>query len=180
MTGIPAPRRRDRRIVPVLVAVGALAVVSPAIQRAGAHQDGPGPRPVASLPPASASAVNVGYVGNRWRLTRVADARGTTEIPESAGAWLELGGNGELGASDAVHGIDGKYHTASGGFEVTDAIVTTNAYVGDDPAILAAITGIDAMTMAAHVTVLSAERGHLTVQAAGVRLTFVRTGPAVE
>jgi hypothetical protein len=67
-------------------------------------------------------------------------------------------------------------------------------YGGNDPVQLAAITGIDAMTMnppptssaagsaseepPVHVTVLSADRENLTVQAGGVRLTFVRSGPA--
>ncbi|MEV6595560.1 hypothetical protein AB0M36_01695 [Actinoplanes sp. NPDC051346] len=183
MIDIPMPRWRDRRIVLALVAVGALTAVALGVVRAGALQDGPGPRAVASLPPASPGVVSAGYVGSRWRLTEVADARGSTEIPESVDAWLELGGNGEFGASDAVHGISGKYRTAPSGFDVTEAISTANGYSGKDPVILAAITGIDAMTtavggQAAHVTVLSADREQLTVQGSGVRLSYVRIGLA--
>jgi hypothetical protein len=39
-------------------------------------------------------------VGSRWRLAAVTDRRGTTEIPASIDAWLELSADGELTASD--------------------------------------------------------------------------------
>ncbi|MFI7374227.1 META domain-containing protein [Actinoplanes sp. NPDC049668] len=183
MAGIPPPRWRTRRTVLVLVAVGALAVVAVGGVRAGGQQDGPGPRAVASLPPASPGVVSVGYVGSHWRLTDVADARGTTEIPESVDAWLELAADGRYVASDGGNAISGTFGTTGIGFDITEAASTLAGYVENDPVQLAAITGIDAMMMAvdgqaAHVTVLSADREHLTIQASGVRLTFVRTGPA--
>ncbi|MET8151329.1 hypothetical protein [Actinoplanes sp. NPDC005259] len=113
----------------------------------------------------------------------MADARGTTEIPESVDAWLELAADGRYVASDGGNAISGTFGTTGIGFDITEAASTLAGYVENDPVQLAAITGIDAMMMAvdgqaAHVTVLSADREHLTIQASGVRLTFVRTGPA--
>jgi len=183
VTDSPMPMRRTRRVVLVLVAVGALAVVAPGVVRARAQQDGPGPRAIASLSPASPGVVSVGYVGSHWRLTDVADARGTTEIPESVDAWLELAADGRLLASDDVNVINGAFGATSVGFDITDAGSTLVGYGGNDPVELAAITGIGAMTIVAggqavHVTVLSADHEHLTVQASGVRLTFVGTRTA--
>ncbi|SNS49578.1 hypothetical protein [Actinoplanes regularis] len=122
-------------------------------------------------------------MGSRWRLTAVTDDRGTTEIPSSVDAWLDLTADGELLASDDVNVTNGHITTTSIGFDVAEPITIPAGYAGSDPVKLAAITGIDAMTMAAggqaaHVTVLSADREHLIVQTNGVRLTFVRYGPA--
>lgn len=177
------PMRWTRRIVLVLVAVGALAVVALGVVQSRAQQDGPGPRAIASLSPASPGAVSVGYVGSHWRLTDVSDARGTTEIPEAVDAWLELTADGRLRASDDVNVISGGFSATSIGFDITDVESTLIGYGGNDAVELAAITGIGAMTIvgaeqAAHVTVLSADHDHLTVQASGLRLTFVRTRSA--
>lgn len=193
MTDIPEPSRRRRRIVPLLAAAGVIAVASLGILPARNHQD-PGPVAVAPLPPASPGVVSAGYLGSHWRLTAVADRRGTTAIPASIDAWLELAADGELLASDDVNTINGRFTVTSAGFDVSDTATTLVAYSGDDPAQLAAGTGIDAVTVGpravpspasdvdearpVHVTVLSANREHLSIQASGVRLTFVRTGPA--
>ena len=148
VTDSPMPRRRTRRIVLVLVAVGALAVVALDVVRARAQRDGPGPRAIASLSPASPGVVNVGYVSSHWRLTDVSDARGTTEIPESVDAWLELAADGRLLASDDVNVINGAFGATSAGFDVTDAGSTLVGYGGNAAVELAAITGIGAMTIA--------------------------------
>ncbi len=129
------------------------------------------------------SAPSADYVGDRWRLTAVTDHRGTTDIPTSIDAWLQLATDGQLLASDDVNTTSAQFTTTGAGFDVSGAVITAVAYVGDDPARLAAILGIDAVTKNAdgestRVTVLSADREHLNVHAGGVRLTFVRSGPA--
>jgi heat shock protein HslJ len=48
-------------------------------------------------------------VGSRWRLTGVADAGGTTEIPGSIDAWLELAADGGFIASDGCNAISGTF-----------------------------------------------------------------------
>ncbi len=180
--------------VPILAAAGALAVVAVVVLLARGHQNQPGPVAVAPLPSASPGAVSADYVGSRWRLTAVTDRRGTTEIPASIDAWLELAADGELIASDDVNTVSGHFTSTSAGFDVSDTATTLVGFDGNDPAEVAAVVGINAMTMNSqavpsaasstpeaqpvHVTVLSADREHLKVQAGGVRLTFVRTGPA--
>ncbi|GAB1689764.1 hypothetical protein [Krasilnikovia sp. M28-CT-15] len=116
-----------------------------------------------------------GYVDTHWRLTAVTDGRGTTKIPASVDAWLELTVDGEFHAADSVNAISGKFGTTSVGFDVTDTVSSAAGYIGNDPVQLAAIAGVGALD---HVTVVSADREHLTVQAGGARLTFVRDGPA--
>ncbi|GLY98722.1 hypothetical protein Acsp02_59760 [Actinoplanes sp. NBRC 103695] len=130
-------------------------------------------------------------MGSHWRLTAVADRRGTTAIPATVDAWLELAADGEFLASDDVNTMNGRFTPTSAGFDVSDTITTLAGYDGNDPVRSAAITGIGSMTFVppapssspseappAHVTFLSANREHLVVQAAGVRLTFTRSGPA--
>jgi hypothetical protein len=135
-------------------------------------------------------------VSSRWRLTAVTDRRGTTRLPTSIDAWLELPSDGEFLASDDVNAISGHFTTTSAGFDVSQAATTLAGYAGNDPVELAAITGIRAVTMnpqptssaasstpeaqPVHVTVLSADHEHLNLEAGGVRLAFVRTGPAGE
>ncbi|MGK5679556.1 hypothetical protein [Actinoplanes sp. URMC 104] len=193
MTDTPGPRRRSRRTVPLLAATGVLAVVALGILLTH-HQDQPVPLEVASLPPASPGVVSAGYLDSHWRLTGVTDRRGTTSIPASIDAWLELAADGEILASDGVNTTDGHFTTTGVGFDVSDAATTLVGYGGNDPAQWAAMTGIAAMTSLppavssapsssfeappVHVTVLSAKPGHLSIQAGGVRLTFVRSGPA--
>ncbi|GAA0813667.1 hypothetical protein [Spirilliplanes yamanashiensis] len=149
---------------------------------------------VASLPPASPGVVSAGYLGSHWRLAAVTDRRGTTAIPASVGAWLELAADGTLLASDGVNVINGHVTGAGAGFDVYEAITTLVGYAGDNPAEVAAVTGIHAVTSGppvtssapgdgsqappVHVTVLASDGEQLTVQGSGVRLTFVRTGPA--
>lgn len=194
MTDIPTPTRRNRRTVPILAATGVLVVAVLGILLIRSHQDPPGPFAVASLPPASPGVVSAGYVGSRWRLTAMTHGRGTTAIPASIDAWLELAADGELLASDDVNVTNAHFTVTSAGFDVSDATSTAVGYGGNDPALAAAITGIDAVTSSptaassaassaseeqpVHVTVLSADREHLNVQAGGVRLAFVRSGPA--
>jgi hypothetical protein len=183
VTDIPSPRWPRRRTVLAFVAVGALAVGALGVVRAGPHRDGAGPRAVASLPPASSRVVGVGYLGSRWRLTGVADARGTTEIPASIDAWLDLAADGTFLASDGCNAISGAFDTTSIGFDITHPLSTLTGCAGKDPVMMAAITGIGAMTWASaeptvHIAVLSADREQLTVQAGGMRLAFDRTGPA--
>jgi heat shock protein HslJ len=183
VTDIPAPRRRTRRTVLAFVAVAALAVVALGVLRAGAHRDEPGPHAVASMPPTSPDVVSAGYLDSRWRLTAVADTPGTTEIPASIDAWLELAADGTFIAFDSCNTISGTFDTTSIGFDITDPRTTLAGCVGTDPDMQAAITGIGAMTWApagqtVHTTVLSADHEQLTAQASGVRLTFDRTGPA--
>lgn len=188
------PSRRSSRTVLLLAAVGVLAVVALGMLLARNHQDQAKPLAVAPLPPASPGVVSASYLGSHWRLTAVTDRRGTTAIPASINAWLELAADGELLASDDVNVVNGHFTTTSNGLEVSDAISTAVGYAGNDPVQLAAITAIDALTSGppvvssaassgseaqpVHVTVLSADREHLNVQASGVRLTFVRSGPA--
>jgi hypothetical protein len=186
VTDIP---RRSPRAVPLLAAFGVLAVVAFGILLAATHRDQP--EPVASLPQASPGVVSASYVGSHWRLTAVTDSRGTTAIPASADAWLELVTGGEFLASDAVNAINGHFTATSAGFDVSGSMTTLAGYGGNDPVQLAATAGMDALTSGpplasgsvseeqpVQVTVLSADREHLLVQAGGVRLTFVRSGPA--
>ncbi len=135
-------------------------------------------------------------MGSRWRLTAVTDRRGTTKIPASIRAWLDLATNGKLVASDGINAINADCTITHTGFDVYSWATTLAGYGGNDPVQLAAITGINAMSMnppatssaastasaepPVHVTVLSADREHLNIQAAGVRLAFVRSGPASE
>jgi hypothetical protein len=183
VTDVPPLRRRTRRTVLVFGAVVALAVVALGVLWTGADRDGPGPRAVASLPPASPGALSAGYLGSRWRLTSATDARGTTEIPESIDAWLELAPDGKFVASDACNAISGTFNTTSIGFDITDPWSTLVGCPRNDPVMGGAITAIGAMTSApagqtVHTTVLSVDGEQLTVQAGGMRLTFDRTGPA--
>ncbi|RZU50852.1 hypothetical protein EV385_2644 [Krasilnikovia cinnamomea] len=169
--------------MPVIAGAAAVTAVALGLLLRPTHRDLPGPRAVASLPPASPGVVEVGYVGTPWRLTTVTDGHGAVEIPASTGAWLELGRNAEFDASDGVHRISGKFRTTSVGFDVTDVFSTANAYLGNDPIQVAAITGLGAIGVgpgeqAGHVTILSADREHLTVQAHGVRVTFSRADRA--
>lgn len=134
---------------------------------------------------ATDSTPSAGYVGDRWRLTAVTDRRGTTDIPPSVDAWLQLAADGQLLASDDVNTTSARFTTTGAGFDVSGAVTTAVAYVGDDPARVAAILGIDAVTKnedgdSTRVTVLSADREHLNVHAGGVWLTFVRSGPAAQ
>lgn len=154
------------------------------------------PPAAASLPPASPGLVSASYLESHWRLASVTDRRGTTEIPASIDAWLELAANGTLLASDGVNVTNGHSTTTGAGFDVSFTASTAAGYGGNDPAQVAAITGIRAMTMSppvvssapsspseappVHVTVLSVDREHLNVQAGGVRLTFVLGGPATK
>src|SRR4051794_32045761 len=94
VTDAPASGQRRRWTVPILAAVGVLAVVAVVLLVRG-RQDQPGPSAMASLPPVSPGVVRAGFVGSHWRLTAVADGRGTTKIPGSVDAWLELQANGE-------------------------------------------------------------------------------------
>lgn len=228
MTDLPGPSRR--RSVPLLAAFGVLAVVVVGVLLAAHQRDQPERLAVAPLPPASPGLVSAGYVGSHWRLTAVADGRGTTAIPASVDAWLELAADGEFLASDDVNTFNGRFTPTSAGFDVSDTVTTLVGYAGNDPVRLAAITGIGAMSFSplapsstssmlstlstlstsstsgaagaasaasgasassaanaasdvpeaapAHITVLSADREHLLVHASGVRLTFVRSGPA--
>lgn len=190
MTDLPGAGRR--RALPLLTAAGVIAVVLLAVLLTRAHRDGPGPQAGAPLPPASPGVVSAGYRDSHWRLTAVTDRRGTTAIPASVDAWLELAADGELLASDAVNTINGRFTATGAGFDVTDTVTTLAGYAGEDPVQRAVVTGIGAVTTGppaapsngpeaqpVHVTVLSADRDRLTVQAGGVRLTFVRNGPAV-
>ena len=195
MTDLPTPSRRSRWAVPILAAAGVLAVVAVGIQLAR-HRDQPAPLAVAPLPAASPGVVSAGYVGSRWRLTAVTDRRGTTEIPASLRAWLDLATNGKLVASDGINAVNADFQTTRTGFDVYSGYTTLAGYGGNDPVQLAAIAGIDAMSMnppatssassnasaepPTHVTVLAADRQRLNVQAGGVRLAFVRSGPASE
>ncbi len=194
MTDTPGSSPRRRRTVPLLAAAGVIAVVSLGILLARNHQDRPGSLAVAPLPPASPGVVSASYLNSHWRLTAVTDRRGTTAIPASIDAWLELAADGELLASDDVNTITGHFTTTSTGFDVSDAVTTLVGYGGNDPVQLAAITGIGAVTFIplavsspastvseaqpVHVTVLSANPERLSIQAGGVRLTFIRSGPA--
>lgn len=192
VTDTPGPRRRSRWTVPLLAATGVVLAVALGILLTR-HQDQPAPRAVASLPPASPGVVSAGYLDSHWRLTGVTDRRGTTSIPASIDAWLELAADGEILASDGVNTTDGRFTTTGAGFDISDTMTTLVGYGGNDPAQWAAMTGIAAMTSGppaassapstaaeppVHVTVLSATPEHLTVQAGGVQLTFVRSGPA--
>lgn len=194
MTTNPEPGPRRRRTVPLLAAAGVIAVVSAGILVARNHRDSPEPFAVA-LPSASPGVVGAaGYVNTHWRLTAVADGRGTTAIPASIDAWLELAADGELLASDDVNTVNGRFTVTGAGFDVSDTATTLAAYGGNDPVQVAAITAIDALAFGppaepspahnapaaqpVHVTVLSATPGKLSIQASGVRLTFVRSGPA--
>jgi hypothetical protein len=76
----------------------------------------------------------------------VTDRRGTTAIPRSINAWLELAADGELLASDDINTVNAHFTTTSAGLDVFDAGTTLVAYGGTDPVQLAAITGIDALT----------------------------------
>jgi hypothetical protein len=190
----PGSGRRRRRTAPLLAAAGVITVVLLGILLARTYQDRPEHLTVAPLPPASPGVVSAGYLSSHWRLTAVTDRRGTTAIPASIDAWLELAADGELLASDAVNTINARFTTTSAGFDVSDAITTLVGYDGRDPIRSAAVAGIDAVTSRplevsspagdgsearpVHVTVLSADAGNLSVQAGGVRLTFVRSGPA--
>ncbi|MDI6099425.1 hypothetical protein QLQ12_12555 [Actinoplanes sp. NEAU-A12] len=184
MTNVPTPAWRTHQNALILAAAGAFALLTLGILLTRPSPDqlaSPGPPDVASLPPASPGTVTADYRGIRWRLTAVTDRRGTTEIPSSVDAWLHLAADGELLASDDVNGISGRFATTSAGFDVTETTTTAVLYAVGDLAQRAAMTGINAVTVSAdvqplHVTVLSADREHLNVQANGVRLTFVRNG----
>lgn len=172
-----------RRIVALLVVVlGAL----PACAR-------PGPaEPAEPLPPASPGVVSADYRDVHWRLTAVTDRDGTRQIPAALDSWLELATDGELLASDGVNVVNARFAAAPPGFGVSGAMTTLVAYGGDDPAQLAAVTAISAMTAGpplespspvaeprpVPVTVVAATPTTLTLQAGGVQLTFTRTGPA--
>lgn len=133
--------------MPILAAAAAFAVVAVVILLARSHQGQPGPVTVAPLPPASPGAVSSDYVGSRWRLTAVTDRRGTTEIPASTDAWLELAADGELIASDDVNTISGHFTITSAGFDVSDTATTLVGFADNDPARVAAVIGIDAVTI---------------------------------
>jgi hypothetical protein len=112
----------------------------------------------------------------------------------SIDAWLELVADGGLFASDAVNIVNARFTITGAGFDVSEAATTLVGYGGNNAVELAAIAGIRALTMSSpavssaassdsqaqpvHVTVLSADRVRLTVQAGGVRLAFVRSAPA--
>lgn len=146
-----------------------LAVESPAPASPGAE---------ALLAPASPGAGVADYVGSRWRLTAVTDSRGSTDIPPSVDAWLHLAADGRFVASDGINTTSGHFITTSAGFDILDAAVTAVGYVGDELAQSAANAGIRAVANPdGNVTVLSADHEKLTVQAGGMRLTWVRTEP---
>jgi hypothetical protein len=191
VTDTPTSSRRSRWTVPILAAVGVLAALVVGILVARTHKDQSGYPASALLPPASPGVLTAGYVGSRWRLTTVSDRDRTTAIPSSVDAWLELASNGELLASNDVNVTNAHFITTSTGFDVSDPVTSAVGYIGNDPAQVAATIGINAMTsqvmssaasslpqtQPVRVTVLSADRTHLTIQAGGVRLTFVRNGP---
>jgi hypothetical protein len=173
------PSRRTRWTV--LAVVGALTVVTAAI--AVPRTGEAGTRAVAPLPSASPGAVSAGYVGSRWRLTTVTDSRGTTAMPASTGAWIDLAADGTLVAYDDINAVNARFAVTGAGFDVDAGLTTLAGYAGSDPAVLAAIAGISAVTsvpgeQTAHVTVVSADPEHLTVDAGGLRLAFSRSGPA--
>ncbi|GIE28494.1 hypothetical protein Ait01nite_015390 [Actinoplanes italicus] len=156
----------------------AFALLAPGMPPTGRSQAWSGPSAVASPPPASPGPA---HLDGRWRLTAVTAHGVTTEIPESADAWLQLTDGGAFTASDGVNTMGGRLTPTGTGFDVTDVFSTEVAYVGDDPAQLAAISGIGAMALdpdALQISV-SADTGHLSVGAGPVRLTFIREPPAI-
>jgi heat shock protein HslJ len=149
----------------------AFALLAPGLALTGRS----GPSAVAS-PPVSPGPVDAAHPDGRWRLTAVTAHGVTTEIPESADAWLQLTDDGEFTASDGVNTMGGRLTPTGTGFDVTDVLSTEVAYIGDDPAQLAAMSGIGAMALdpdALRISV-SADTGHLSVEAGTVRLTFIR------
>lgn len=180
---MPTPRWRTRWNVAILAVAAAVALVAFGIPlaRTRRNQRGPGSRAVAPLPPASAGVISADYIGSRWRLTAVTDRHGTTKIPASVDAWLQLSADGQLTAFDDINTITGHFAATGSGFDVSETATTLVGYGGNDPAQLAAMIGLAAVTMGPHerplpVTVLSADRERLNVQAGGVRLEFVRRG----
>ncbi len=194
MTDTPTPSRQSRRTVPILAAAGVLAIIALGVLLSRNHQDQSVPGGVAALPPASPGVVSASYLESHWRLTGVTDRRGTTAIPASIDASLELAADGTLLAYDGINAINGHFTPTSTGFDVFESTTTLVGYADNDPAQVAAITGIGAVTSGppvmssapsnvseappVHVTVLAADREQLTIQAGGMRLTFIRTGPA--
>jgi hypothetical protein len=147
------------------------AVVASGITLARSHQDPPGPQAVTSSPSA--------YVGSRWRLLTVTDSRGATDVGSAVDAWIELAGDGTFTANDSINMSTARFAVTTTGFDVGGGLTTLAGSRMDDPVLLAAIVGIDALTSATadqpvHVTVVSAERENLTVEAGGVRLRFAR------
>ncbi len=156
-----------------------------------------------ALSSASPGVVSASYMESHWRLTAVTDDGGTTAIPAAIDASLELATNGTLLAFDGVNAINGTFKATTDGFDVYGGPTTLAASGGNDPGVLAAENGMGLLLSGptpswgptnasgapldppnrsdpppVHVTVLAATAGQLTLQGSGVRLTFVRTGPA--
>jgi hypothetical protein len=178
--------KRSWRSRQTILALAAVVAVGPLVACDSQNRHSP------SAVPPSSGAISTDYVGSHWRLTTVTDPRGTVEIAASTEAWLELGSDGRLLAHDSVNAVSGTFTPTGVGFDVSESGTTLAGYSGNDPFVFAAMNGIEAMTnqslssmpsdasqmQSVHVSVLSADGQRLILQAGGVRLTFIRTGPA--
>ena len=119
-------------------------------------------------------------VGPHWRLQSVSHGGSRTEIPSLVGAFVELSPYGTLTARDGVNRIAASYTVAGDGFTVRSSSSTQLGYAGADPAVIAAVDGIDTVLIrpgdGAPVTARATPTAStLVLDGGGYQLTFTNS-----
>lgn len=138
---------------------------------------------------ANRSVADAPYVGIEWRLTTVTEGSVSVPISADLDATMDLLEDGTIIMNDSVNVLSGHFTTTAHGFEVTGVARTLVGYVGDHPGRDGAIKAMLALAydtsdggLTLHDdsrnTVISADDGHLVVDADSLRLEFDRAGPA--
>jgi hypothetical protein len=160
-----------RGLVAAAAAVTGIVVVAPSMT-GGDNRSSP------------AAVDSATYTGARWVLTGVTQQGRTTAIPLAMGAGMELRRDGSIVLDNGTNTLTGRFSADRDGFLVQDVGTTFKIYGGDDPARLAAQSGINTLAYGNEqgVTpsgsmrdrVVSVDGGRLVVQAGSVRLEFDR------
>jgi hypothetical protein len=137
-----------------------------------------------------ASTASADYVGSSWLLTSVALGADVIAIPAEVGARMDLLADGQILIDDGTNELSGRFTASADGFEVRDVGTTLVAYVGNDTQRLLAIAALNSLAYgnpggasppdAIRDTVIDAYGDRLVIQAGRYRLTFERSGPAME
>jgi hypothetical protein len=124
---------------------------------------------------AACASAPPGYTGYTWTVDSIRHDGKTTAIPARVGADLQLSPGGRFTASDGFHTYSGSYRAAGDAFTTSQAAVTANAYGGNDPFLMLAISAMTALGSPGRFPV--ALRGdRLAVQAGSYTLNC-RRGP---
>lgn len=156
-------------VVLVAAAVALTAGCADSGGRSGTHSGGGN---------GSSATASTPGLGRLWQVTQIRHAGQTFTPAPTVRATLQLTADGTYLADDSVNAISGTYRGSTSGFRTTRAASTLVGYAGSDPARLAVIAAMAALTSGSSASA-QAKDGILTITVSGYELTFRDIGPAV-